>query len=159
VALTPPPSFRHPRGTFFINPFWTTFFKVQNSNIYPIFRQKVPQNFWNLVIPPPLPPINVQKKVKLEENKTTSKLFGFWLTPPPFGQCPKERLFSFWMSSLISTPPNFSKYKIPLYLLAVRQILGQFWWDHVLRPFRGVDFSRSPCIMVICRAAISRASE
>ena len=32
-----------------------TFLKVKNSNIYPIFRQKVPQNFWNMVIPPPKP--------------------------------------------------------------------------------------------------------
>ena len=48
-----------------------TFLKAQHLNIYPILREKMPQNFWNLVIPPPF---NAQKKVKLGENKTTSKL-------------------------------------------------------------------------------------
>ena len=39
--------------------------------------------------------------------------------------------FSFW------TPPKFSKYKIPLYALSLREILGQFTWDLVLRKLRG----------------------
>ena len=38
---------------------------------------------------------------------------------------------------LKSTPPKFSKYKIPLKLLALREILGQFLWDLVLRKFGG----------------------
>ena len=77
-----------------------TFVKAHTSNIYPIFRQEVPQNFWNLVIPP-LSPFNVQNKVKLGENKITSTLFiQGELPPPPFGQCPKERRF--FMASLCS---------------------------------------------------------
>ena len=45
---------------------------------------------------PPHPPGIVQKKAKLRENKTASKLLDSgWTPPPPLGQCPKEiRFFS-----------------------------------------------------------------
>ena len=49
---------------------------------------------------PPLPPLNVQKRVKIGENKTTS---NFWIPvepPPPLGHCMKERCYFFLMASL-----------------------------------------------------------
>ena len=77
-----------------------TFLKVQNSNIYPIFRQKVPQNFWNMVDPPfLLPSINVQKRVQIGENKTTSN-FGIPVDLPPLLDNVQKKAAFFFMASL-----------------------------------------------------------
>ena len=43
------------------------------------------------------------------------------------------------------TPPKFSKYKILLWLLTLRDIPGQFAWDPVLRKFRGGPVKKTPC--------------
>jgi hypothetical protein len=77
------------------------FLEVQNSNIYPIFRQKVPQNFWNMVIPPPSPPIFVQNNVKIGEKKLPQ---NFWIpvgpAPPPFWTMSERKTLFFLMYSL-----------------------------------------------------------
>ena len=62
VALTPlPPSFLNILEVFFVSPHLdnceVTFISAKDSNIYQIFRQKLPQNYWNMVKPtfPPCP--------------------------------------------------------------------------------------------------------
>ena len=40
-------------------------------------------------------------------------------------------------------PPNFSKYKIPLYPLTLRETLGQLTWDIVLVKFWGVPVKKT----------------
>ena len=37
------------------------------------------------------------------------------------------------------SPPKFFKYKIPLYILALREISEQLTWESVLRKLRGVQ--------------------
>ena len=61
-----------------------TFVKAQNSNIYQIFRQKVPQNFWNLVIPtrPPFAPFNVKTEAQNRVKPNYLKTVGFRLNLP-----------------------------------------------------------------------------
>ena len=87
----------------------------------------MPQNFWNRVNPPSPPPFNVQKRVKIGENKTTSKLLDSGWTPPPFGQCPKERCFfsdgfpesSIWLATTLQQ-----------IILTVRvRRAGRSWWS------------------------------
>ena len=81
-----------------------TFLKVQNSSIYPIFRQKVPQNFWNMVIPPPPPPpIYCPKESQNRRKQNYLKTFGFRLNPPPFWTMSKRKTL-FFMSSLSEYP-------------------------------------------------------
>ena len=56
----------------------------------------MPQNFWNRVNPPSPPPFNVQKRVKIGENKSTSKLLDYGLTPPPFWTMSERKVLFFW---------------------------------------------------------------
>ena len=47
-----------------------------------------------MVNPPPLPPFNVQKLVKIGERKTTSKLLDSgWTPPPPFWTMSERKTF------------------------------------------------------------------
>ena len=54
------------------------------------------------------------------------------------------------------TPPKLSKYKIPLYPLALREISEQLTWDFVLRKFRGVQLKRTPCTFLDVRWDLSQ---
>ena len=71
-----------------------TFSEAKNSNIYPILRQNVLQNFWNMVNP--TPPFNVPKRVKIEQNKATSKLlYSCWTPTPLLDSVQKKDAFHF----------------------------------------------------------------
>ena len=72
---------------------WSNFCKGPKLKYLPHSWAKVPQNFWNLVIPPHLPPFNVQTKVKLEKNKTTWKLLDSGWTHPLFWIGSKRKHF------------------------------------------------------------------
>ena len=64
--------FEQPLGNFFICP---------KFKKYPIFRQKVPQNFWNMLNPPPSP--HLISKIRSKKGKQKYlKTFGFQCNPP-----------------------------------------------------------------------------
>ena len=77
----------------------SNFFKAKNSQY---LGKKWIKTFGTWSTPPPPPPFNVQKVVKIGESKTTSKLLDSGWTPPPFGNCQKERRFFFWWLPLLS---------------------------------------------------------
>ena len=78
-------------------------------------RQQGPQNLWNVVTPPSP---HVMYKRKSKQNYL--KLLDSGWPPPPFGQCPKERRFSLWMSLKSSTPnPCGASKKCPRLLIPI----------------------------------------
>ena len=74
-----------------------TFIWAKNLNIYPIFRQKLLQNFWNMVSPPHLPNL-MSKRVLNCGNTNLPQNFWIQVGPPLFWTLSKT--FFHWLSFL-----------------------------------------------------------